>query len=64
MIIHPLINESNIVYFWMDGTWCYQDELCQFAHKSDDYQTLTFGAFPDEDCIEQLVLEMCSSERL
>jgi hypothetical protein len=59
MINHSLLGQIQYVYYWMDGTWCYQDELSQFVHKSDDYQTLTLGPV-DDDVIEQIVLELCN----
>ena len=39
------------IYVWADGTWCYQDEIAKFSHKSDDYVSITV----DEDYIEEAV---------
>lgn len=27
------------VIIWADGTWCYDDELSEMTHMSDDYET-------------------------
>ena len=33
------------VYYWPDGIWCYENELSQMTHKSDDYSN---AMFPDD----------------
>lgn len=29
------------IYIWADGTWCYEEELEQMTHMSDDHALVT-----------------------
>lgn len=38
------------IYIWPDGAWCYEDELEEMSHKSDDYSIQEIPAdFSDTD---------------
>ena len=44
-------NETEPVYLWPDGTWCFQDELeTLLTYMSDDYEVIT-----DPELVEQLM---------
>ena len=32
--------EHDDIALWPCGTWCYGDEVCEFTHKSDDYEVI------------------------
>ena len=34
--------DSEDIFLWCDGVWCYRYELYEMNHKSDDYEVLPF----------------------
>ena len=45
----------KIIYIWSDGTWCYEDEIWQYSHMSDDYETSEIDENISTKTIEQFV---------
>jgi len=45
------------IYVWADGTWCYEEELKDFEHKSDDISEVTLQAedINSDDDIENYI---------
>ena len=37
------MRETEDVFLWPDGTWCYRHELLEYGWLSDDYIVLEYG---------------------
>lgn len=46
------------IFVWSDGTWCYRYEVCEMAHKSDDFVVIHFGEVRYERFFEKEVEEL------
>lgn len=51
-----MITDSHqIIYYWPNNTWCYEDELREMTHMSDDYATMFIPYHYDDEDIETKV---------
>lgn len=48
------------IYYWPDGTWCYQDEYCEltYAFKGNDFGRLQVDESMTDDEITRRVDEL------
>ena len=42
---------KQFVYAWADDTWCYADELQEYAHMSDDFASI---GLPEDYSYEEI----------
>ena len=40
-----------IILVWPDGEWCYEEDIEDYAWKSDDYGRVTCNAGNEEDAV-------------
>jgi hypothetical protein len=43
------------IYYWPDGTWCYEEHLWEYDWKSDDYAMIEVAAWMTEEEINTYV---------
>lgn len=53
--VHRACLTQTKIHFWPDGDWCHQEDIEDFAWKSDDYTTMSVSNELDEDEINDLV---------
>jgi hypothetical protein len=44
-----------LIYYWPSGEWCYEEELHEMSHLSDDYSRLIVAYCVSEELIDQFV---------
>lgn len=47
--------ETYDIYVWPDKEWCYDWELADYSHKSDDYQILKIPENFDPDDVDLVI---------
>lgn len=47
-VVEHIESEPTKIAWWPDGFWCELDELSQYSHRSDDYQTLDIYDWDDD----------------
>ena len=50
--------EFYTIYMWPDGVWCYEDELPEMTHKSDDFTMIKIPLRAPEGILDDLVIHM------
>lgn len=56
----PMSNQ--FISVWADGSWCYDDELSEMTHKSDDFFRLELPDELSDQEIDQYIATMFAKE--
>ena len=46
------MSKKITILVWADGTWCYEDQLQEFSHLSDDYSRVRCDEGSEEEAAQ------------
>lgn len=52
------------IYYWPHGTWCFEDDLEDYSHLSDDYGKMTLSEDSSYDEIDNAVNQKVNGWKL